>query len=71
MERAEVTRLHTAARRGEALAQMPDAEFTTLPISQKFELIRTLQANIGSIAFWDPVQKRIVVRTDQGLQFLT
>lgn len=59
------------ARRAESLARMPDAELTTLPISQKFELIKTLQANIGSIAFWDPVLKKIVVRTDQGLQFLS
>lgn len=71
MERVEVTRLHTAARRGEALARMPDADFATLPVSQKFDLIKTLKANTGSIAFWDPIQQKIVVRTDQGLQFLT
>lgn len=71
MDGDEVVRLMTMARRAESLALTPDAEFTTLPISQKFKLIETLQANIGSIAFWDPVQKKIVVRTDQGLQFLT
>lgn len=67
----DVARVFAMARRGDALKQMPDAEFMTPSASQQLNLITLLKANTGSIAFWDEARQRIVVRTDQGLQFLT